>query len=161
MRKKIKILLIGIVIFLIAAFLFVYSPYIDAMNANRHLEVGNIKFLMKQEAVEKAIGKGEVLGGFGARFFVYEELGLTIAYNNEGLLHNRVAWIQIKSDKHRIYGIMPGDSHGTIKEILVKQGFQQSKEDSGLFSKGNIQMIVNEGALQIQINDWTIKNHVY
>lgn len=161
MRKKINILLLGILIFLIAAFFFVYSPYIDAINANRHLEVDNVKFLMKQEAVEKAIGKGEILGGFGAIFYVYEELGLTLAYNNEGLLHNRVAWVETKSDKHRIYGIMPGDSSGTIKETLVKQGFKQDKNDASRFSKGNIQIIVYEASLRIQINDWTIKNHVY
>ena len=161
MQKRIKIIWLVIFILLIAALLLIFKPYTDALQANQHMDMDTVKFLMKQETVEKTIGKGTPLGGFGADFYVYEQLGLTLAYPHEGFLKSRVGWLEVKSNQYSIYGVKPGDSAATAREIFLRKGFVQSKSNNSNFSKGNIQIVVYQESVRIWITDWTIRNHVY
>ena len=162
MKTKTKISII-IVILLIAFALswYAFAPYIDAYRVNKNLEISGVKLLMTTSEAEKILGKGSSIGGFGAGFYEYDNSGITIAYPSDGLLKNKVGWIEISDTNYSIYGIRVGDPLEKAKVTLEKHGFRQEQNDKNIFIRGSARVSVYEQSIRVNIEDWTLRGRIY
>lgn len=162
MNKRVNIsIVILAIIAVISVLYYALSPYIDSYRANKYLNISGVELLMTNSEVEKVLGKGENIGGFGAAFYKYQNETVTIAYPVEGLLKGRVGQIDIKNSEYSIFGVHPGDSIDKAKVILKKHGFKQDRLDSHHFIRGSAKIYIYGDSVRIDIEDWTIRGHVY
>lgn len=87
---------------------YVFSPYIDAYKVNRNLDISGVKLLMSPSEVEKILGEGSPIGGFGAHFYGYDNSAVVIAYPVDGMLEDKAGQIDISDSKYSICGVRPG-----------------------------------------------------
>ncbi len=162
MKIKRKILLI-VIICLAAMILlgYVFSPYIDAYRTNLNLDISGVKLLMTHPEVEKLLGKGSPIGGFGAEFYEYGNSAVTIAYPVGGLLKGKAGWIEISDPNYSIYGVRPGDSIEKTKSILEEYGFTQDQTDKNFFKRSSAQVCIFGESVRANIEDWTLRGRVY
>ena len=158
-RKFLKIVVICLTALILLEYAF--SPYIDAYRINKNLNISDVKLLMTSSQVEEILGEGNPIGGFGAQFYEYDNSAVVIAYPWEGLLHGKVGQIDMSDPKYSICGIRPGDSSDKAKSILKEYGFSQDKSDKNTFKRGNARIYVFAESIRVDIEDWTIKGHVY
>lgn len=158
-----RMALLIVVICLVALILlgYVFSPYIDAYRVNRNLNVSGAKLLMTHLEVEKILGKGSPIGGFGAEFYEYDNSAVAIAYPVDGLLEGKAGWIEIKDPRYSIYGVRTGDSIDNAKLILEKHGFTQDQTDKNFFKRGNALICIFGESVRVNIEDWTLRGRVY
>jgi hypothetical protein len=162
MKIRKRVLVIVIICFVVLILLgYAFSPYIDAYRANGNLDIEGVKLLMTPEQVEKILGKGSPIGGFGAEFYEYDNSAVTIAYPSDGLLKAKAGWIEIKDPKYSIYGIRPGDSIDKAKSILEKQGLTQDQTDKNFFRRGSALVCIFGESVRIDIEDWTLRGRIY
>ncbi|HWQ29790.1 MAG TPA: hypothetical protein VN549_02280 [Negativicutes bacterium] len=163
MNLEKKVFLIALVFCMVAMFasIFAYSPYIDANNINGRLDIAGVRLLMGKDAVEKLLGKGSPVGGFGAEFFEYAEAKVSVTYPLEGLLRGKAGSVSISDPKYSICGIHGGATIDEAKPILEKQGFRQAMPDRHLFRKGSVTVYISGKTVGISIEDWTLKGRVY
>ncbi|HYF81552.1 MAG TPA: hypothetical protein VEB00_00790 [Clostridia bacterium] len=140
---------------------YVFSPYIEVYRINRNLDISSVKLLMTPDQVEKILGEGSPIGGFGAQFYEYDNSAVTIAYPWDGLLKRKAGWIQISDSKYSIYGVRPGDPFDKAKSILEKYGFVQDQSDKSAFKRGSARIYIFWESVRADIEDWTIKGRVY
>lgn len=140
---------------------YVFSPYIDAYRVNRNLDISGVKLLMSPSEVEKILGEGSPVGGFGAHFYEYDNSAVMIAYPVDGMLEDKAGQIAVSDPKYSICGVKPGDSTDKAKKILEKLGFVQDQTDRSSFKRGSARIDIYSGTVRIDIEDWTIKGRVY
>ena len=139
----------------------VFSPYIDSYRVNRRLDISGVKLLMSPSEVEKILGKGSPVGGFGAHFYEYDNAAVMIAYPVDGMLRDKAGQIAISDHKYSICGVRQGDSTDQAKQILEKLGFVQDQTVRSSFRRGSARIDIYGGTVRVDIEDWTLRGRVY
>lgn len=160
MKVRTKII-IAMVVIIIAALAYGLSPLIDSYRANGHIKISGIKLLMTPSEVEKLVGKGNPIGGFGADFMKYPNERITIAYSFDGLLKGRAGYIEISNPDYSIFDVHPGDAPEKSKSILEKHGFEEDETNKGFFKRGSVGIYIMSDGIRINIEDWTLRGRVY
>lgn len=158
--KKSKIFILILVVLLILL-RYAFSPCIDAYIINRHLDISGVKLLMTPSQVEELLGEGRPIGGFGAGFYEYDNSAVVIAYPWEGLLKGKAGFIDINDSKYSICGVRPGDSSDKAETILKGYGFRRNSRDRSVFMRGSARIYIFSDFIRLDMEDWTIKGHVY
>ncbi|HYE83059.1 MAG TPA: hypothetical protein VEG39_12955 [Clostridia bacterium] len=158
-RKSLIIIVISVTVLILLE--YALSPYIDAYRINKHLDISGVKMLMAPSQVEEILGKGSPIGGFGAEFYGYDNSAVVIAYPWEGLLEGKVGYIDVSGPKYSICGVRPGDSSDKAKKILKGYGFIQDKKHKDTFRRGSARIYILWESVRVDIEDWSIKGHVY
>lgn len=161
MKVRTKIIIMAIVIIIIAALVYGLSPFIDSYRANGHINISGIKLLMTPSEVEKLVGKGNPIGGFGADFIKYQNETITMAYSFDGLLKGKVGYIEISNPDYNIFDVHPGDAPEKSKPILEKHGFKEDETNKSFFKRGSIGIYIMSDRIRINIEDWTLRGRVY
>lgn len=162
MKIRRRVLLIAIICVVALILLsYVFTPYIEAYRTNLKLDISGARLLMTYPQMEKLLGKGSPIGGFGAEFYKYDNSSVTIAYPADGLLKGKAGWIEISNPRYSIYDVRPGDSLDKAKSILEKYGFTQDKTDKNFFKRGSVRVCIFGESVRVNIEDWTLKGRVY
>lgn len=158
-RKLILIAAIGFAALIMLGYAF--APYLDAYRINKELDIDGVRLLMTSSEVEAVLGKGSIIGGFGAEFYEYGNSAVKVAYSWDGLLKGKASWIQISDPKYSICGVRAGDTAYNAYEALKLRGFTQDRTDKSIFKRGSASISVFEGSVRVDIEDWTIRGRVY
>jgi hypothetical protein len=162
MKAKTKIsIFVIILITVLSLSWYAFAPFIDAYRVNKNIEIADVKLLMTNSKVEKILGEGAPIGGFGAEFYGYDSSHITIAYPLAGLLKGKAGWIEISNPKYSIYGIQVGDPLEYAKIVLGKHGFLQDQSNLNLFKRGSASISIYEQTIRVNIEDWTIRGRIY
>lgn len=162
MKTRTKISLIVIILLTISlSFWYAFAPYIDAYRVNKNIEISGIKLLMTSSDVEKILGKGSPIDGFGASFYRYDNSDISIAYPSDGLLKSKANWIEIYDTNYSIYDVRVGDSLQKAQAVLEKHGFRQEQSDKNIFKRGSARVSIYEQSIRVNVEDWTLRGRVY
>jgi hypothetical protein len=162
MKSRVMVFIFAIAMIVIIPILaYAASPYLDSYRANAHINISGIKLLMTNTEVEKLVGKGNLIGGFGADFYKYQSETITIAYPSEGLLENKVGYIEISNSDYSIFDVHPGDSTEKARSVLEEYGFKEEVNNKNFFKRGSTWVYVFDKSIRINIEDWTIRGRVY
>lgn len=146
MGKKKFIFLVSIILFitLVSIVYLKGGTYYHITNANKHLDTGIIKLLIKEEDIKDMLEqKFTVIPGFGGKGYSNEVEGIEIDFSGfPDVLDNYVLTaIKTTNPKHAFYGIHPGDNADNATKNIMKNGFvklESTDQHQYRYEKGKI-----------------------
>jgi hypothetical protein len=128
MRRRVRVLALIVVIFLIIVFWIVFknpdSPLKSGLetydNINNQLVTDGVKLHLTEDQIVALLGEGEYQEGFGGHFRMYASKALSIGFagDPDNDFYGLVGQIEFSNPNYSLYGIKAGDPVKESAELL-------------------------------------------
>lgn len=132
---------------LVVGVIFVFQlNHLTIAQANKHLDMGSIKILTKEELIVTELGEGrylEAMGGYGR---AYSSLGVLLGFSDDSDSNafHKVSSIETENKKHSLFGVSVGDEVSKLAKALERKGYNKD-QSSNLYVKRELQITYDEG----------------
>lgn len=162
--KKLILVLVVLVICILA---FFQIDKLVIYQANKYLDVEDIKILTPEEQIIKRLGKGKFVEGMGGYGREYSEIGLFLGFSSDSDsdAFQKVATIETENPNHAFLGVYIGDKVTKFKEVLERYRYS-TEPISGIYIKREIHISFDQEdgvikKIKIWFKDRDLKDRIY